>query len=271
MATIDQLKLSALTKANAGQIGYTAASSAKGNFKQVLKSVLRAPESLDEMFSEASRKYGVSEKLLKAVAKVESNFNPSATSGKGAAGVMQLMPATARSLGVDDPYDARSNIMGGAKYLKENLERYNGNVELTLAAYNAGSNNVSKYGGIPPFKETQEYVKKVMNYMGGTETAWSTPSYSQAVSGSTGSNIYPFSADYNPYYSQGSFPASDLLSALGTVSSYSDESEGGNLVSNKSDYLYLIELMKLRMQMASYSISSQFDTNGSDTGSIYNL
>ncbi|WP_313186417.1 lytic transglycosylase domain-containing protein [Lacrimispora sp.] len=238
MATIDQLKLSALASTKAGQSGYTAASSAKGNFKQILKSVAKAPENLEAIFSEASKKYGVSEKLLKAVAKAESNFNPSATSKKGAAGVMQLMPATARSLGVDDPYDARSNIMGGAKYLKENLDRYKGNVDLTLAAYNAGSNNVSKYGGIPPFKETQEYVKKVKNYMGESE-----------VSG----------------YS------SDISSTYEYLSNLSLDGESGSLVPAKSDYLYLIELMKLRMQMASFSISNQFDSADSTTGSIFNI
>jgi len=250
LATIDQLKLSALTNAKAGQAGYTAASSAKGNFKNILKSVAKAPENLEAIFKEASKKYGVSEKLLKAVAKAESNFNPSATSKKGAAGVMQLMPATARSLGVDDPYDARSNIMGGAKYLKENLERYNGNVDLTLAAYNAGSNNVSKYGGIPPFKETQEYVKKVKNYMGDTE-----PSGYSDASG----------------YSDTSGYSTDISSALQYLSSSSLEGDSGSLVPAKSDYLYLIELMKIRMQMASYSISNQFGSDDSLSGSIYNL
>lgn len=244
MATIDQLKLSALTNTKAGQAGYTAASSAKGNFKKILKSVAKAPENLEAIFKEASKKYGVSEKLLKAVAKAESNFNPSATSKKGAAGVMQLMPATARSLGVDDPYDARSNIMGGAKYLKENLERYNGNVDLTLAAYNAGSNNVSKYGGIPPFKETQEYVKKVKNYMGDSESSG---------------------------YSDPSGYSTDISSALQYLSSSSLEGDSGSLVPAKSDYLYLIELMKIRMQMASYSISNQFGSDDSLSGSIYNL
>lgn len=244
MATIDQLKLSALTNAKAGQAGYTAASSAKGNFKKILKSVAKAPENLEAIFKEASKKYDVSEKLLKAVAKAESNFNPSATSKKGAAGVMQLMPATARSLGVDDPYDARSNIMGGAKYLKENLERYNGNVDLTLAAYNAGSNNVSKYGGIPPFKETQEYVKKVKNYMGDSESSG---------------------------YSDPSGYSTDISSALQYLSSSSLEVDSGSLVPAKSDYLYLIELMKIRMQMASYSISNQFGSDDSLSGSIYNL
>ncbi len=125
-------------------------------------------ESMDDIFEEASSRYGVSVNLLKAVAKAESNFNPKAVSKAGAIGVMQLMPATARSLGVSDPYDARQNIMGGAKYLKENLERFGGNVNLALAAYNAGPNSVQKYGGIPPYKETQNYVKIVNSYLDGS-------------------------------------------------------------------------------------------------------
>jgi soluble lytic murein transglycosylase-like protein len=123
-----------------------------------------SPENLEEYFKEASETYGVDINLLKAIARQESNFNPSATSSAGAMGVMQLMPSTAKGLGVTNAYDAQQNIMGGAKLMAQNLKKYNGDVSLALAAYNAGSGNVDKYGGIPPFKETQNYVKKVLGY-----------------------------------------------------------------------------------------------------------
>jgi soluble lytic murein transglycosylase-like protein len=121
-------------------------------------------EELNEIFAEAAATYGVDEKLLKAVAKVESNFNASAVSSAGAVGIMQLMPATAAGLGVSDSYDARENIFGGAKYLSQLLAKYDGDTSLALAAYNAGSARVDQYGGIPPYTETQNYVKKVLGY-----------------------------------------------------------------------------------------------------------
>ena len=124
------------------------------------------PESMDAVFEEAAQTYNVPVNLLKAIGKAESGFDASAVSSAGAIGVMQLMPATAASLGVSDPYDARSNIMGGAKYISEKLTQYGGNIDLALAAYNAGSGNVAKYGGVPPFKETRNYIKKVKEYMG---------------------------------------------------------------------------------------------------------
>lgn len=123
-------------------------------------------ESMDAIFQEAANTYGVSVNLLKAVGMAESNFNQYAQSGAGAQGVMQLMPATAAGLGVTDPFDARQNIMGGAKLLAQNLSMYGGNIDLALAAYNAGPGNVAAYGGIPPFAETQNYVVKVKQYMG---------------------------------------------------------------------------------------------------------
>lgn len=121
-------------------------------------------EELNSYFKEAADIYGVDEKLLRSIARTESNFNPAATSHAGAMGIMQMMPATARECGVTDPYDARQNIIGGAMYFSNLLNKYNGNKALALAAYNAGPGNVDKYGGIPPFEETQNYVQKVMNY-----------------------------------------------------------------------------------------------------------
>ena len=123
--------------------------------------------SLDAYFEEAAEKYNVDVKLLKAIAHAESNFNPNATSSSGAMGVMQLMPSTARSLGITDAYNAYDNIMGGAKVISQHLANYNGDVSLALAAYNAGSGNVAKYGGVPPFTETQNYIKKVLAYYEG--------------------------------------------------------------------------------------------------------
>ena len=118
-----------------------------------------------QIFEAAGERYSISPRLLRAVAKAESGFNPRARSGAGAMGVMQLMPATARSLGVTDPYDPWQNIMGGAKYLKEKLDQF-GDVSLALAAYNAGPGAVRKYGGIPPYRETQDVYKRQGRYHG---------------------------------------------------------------------------------------------------------
>ncbi|WP_164014593.1 transglycosylase SLT domain-containing protein [Pyxidicoccus trucidator] len=125
----------------------------------------------DNLINEMSQKYKVPARLIKAVIQQESAFNPNATSGVGAKGLMQLMPATAKELGVTDRTDPRQSIEGGTKYLAQQLKTFKGDVTLALAAYNAGAGNVNKYGGVPPFKETQNYVKKITGWYNGTGPA----------------------------------------------------------------------------------------------------
>ena len=220
-------------------------------------------ESMDAIFTEASQLYGVPEKLLNAVAKAESNFNAKAVSKAGAIGVMQLMPATARSLGVTNPYDARQNIMGGAKYLKENLERFGGNVSLALAAYNAGPNSVQKYGGIPPYKETQNYVKTVTSYMNGAPISSGKTVARNALADmySTASSI--FSPSGSSSYSQ-SAGLYSLMSGSGGMGSYLGStsgaitsllgsavmaSDGETITMDKESFMSLMEIMRMQMLM----------------------
>jgi len=127
-----------------------------------------SPEDIDAAIDMAAARHNVDPNLVRAVVKVESNFNPNAVSRKGAMGLMQLMPSTARSLRVKNPFDPEQNVDAGVRHLKQLLESYGGDVKLTLAAYNAGSGAVARSAGVPHFVETQNYVRRITNlYYGG--------------------------------------------------------------------------------------------------------
>ena len=174
-AFVDQINTAAIERARALE-EEKAARAAAANFSTALSNASAAygstasaplsecPPDLYAIFKEAGDAFGVSVNLLTSIARAESGFDPNAVSSAGAVGMMQLMPATAAALGVINSYDVRENIMGGAKYISQLLDKYNGNTSLALAAYNAGSSNVDSYGGIPPFTETQNYVQKVLSY-----------------------------------------------------------------------------------------------------------
>jgi soluble lytic murein transglycosylase-like protein len=118
------------------------------------------PQSLQQIISSAAKRYGVDENLIKSVIKVESNYNPNAVSHAGAQGLMQLMPATARGLGVTDPFDPQQNVLAGTRFLRDMLRRYDGNLDAALAAYNWGPGNVDRKGMALP-RETRDYLSKV--------------------------------------------------------------------------------------------------------------
>lgn len=145
-------------------------SSKSYNYKVYIKEIPQKPlvsynENLyDHVISEASQAHGVPFSLLKALIKTESDFNPRAVSNAGARGLMQLMPENIKMLKIKNPFDPRENIMGGTQYLKQLISRFNGRLRLALAAYNAGPAVVEKYKRIPPFRETENFVKQVMEY-----------------------------------------------------------------------------------------------------------
>lgn len=120
------------------------------------------PNNYENIIKKAADQFQLPERLISSIIQHESNFNTDAVSTAGAQGLMQLMPGTAKFLGVKNSFDPEQNIMGGARYLKQMLNQFDGDMKLALAAYNAGPGNVKKYGGIPPFKETQNYVNKVL-------------------------------------------------------------------------------------------------------------
>ncbi len=145
-------------------------SSTSSNYKVYIKETPKKPlesaitDLYDHVISEASKKHGVSFSLLKALIKTESDFNPRAVSKAGAMGLMQIMPENIRRLKIKDPFDPKDNVMGGTRYLKQLIYRFEGKLHLALAAYNAGPGVVEKYQRIPPFKETENFVKQVMKY-----------------------------------------------------------------------------------------------------------
>ncbi len=124
-----------------------------------------ARASVQEMVRRYAVMFNLEEALIRAVIKAESNYNPRAVSRKGALGMMQLIPETARLMEVHDPMDPDQNIRGGSRYLRQMLDRFEGDLELALAAYNAGPGTVTRYGGIPPFEETRTYVERVKKYL----------------------------------------------------------------------------------------------------------
>jgi soluble lytic murein transglycosylase-like protein len=136
----------------------------EGDFRVAATAAPKPEGRFDRLISEAATTYGVDVDLVRAVIKAESNFNPRARSPVGAEGLMQLMPALQQDFGITDPFDPRQNVMGGVRYLRRLLDMHGGNVALALASYNAGPGNVARYGGIPPFRETRNYVKKITGF-----------------------------------------------------------------------------------------------------------
>lgn len=236
-----------------------------------------ATYNLDDIFKEAAEKYNVSYDLLKAIAYNESRFQADATSSAGAMGIMQLMPSTAAAMGVQDAYDPYQNIMGGAKLLSTLSDMYDGNQTLMIAAYNAGSGNVAKYGGIPPFKETQNYVAKVLatlqsgvDISGNIVTTGVNASSASSSRQTDSANITYISNTY------GSVDRNTALSyqEYQLLMTYFDTmmniiSSIGETDSNNSDDDSLADLFKLGTQSATNSLTSAEYTAG--TGNISDI
>ncbi len=202
-------------------------------------------QSMDAIFAEAAERYDVPLNLLKAMGKAESGFDANAVSPAGAQGVMQLMPSTAKSLGVEDPFDARSNIMGGAKYISQKLKQYNGNIDLALAAYNAGSGNVAKYGGVPPFSETRNYIARIKGYMNSDLTINKTVSVRTEGKGTV---------------------SSDPILADGVQGTSGTQNGSGTYRLSQTDAQYFVDLMRLQMlSRSSYLSWASGDTDGQNS------
>ena len=227
----------------------------------------------DAIFEEASRTYGVSKSLLIAVAKAESNFNPNDVSHAGASGIMQLMPGTAKSLGVKNVFDPYENIMGGAKLLRDNIKSF-GSVPLALAAYNAGPGAVKKYNGVPPYKETQNYVKKIMadlgdsaynvksNYFGQGTTV---NSYNSSPSSLSANGISALSGSSNNLFAGPGLSGNQNLLLSGVLQSIlsnallnsgreaaaGEGTDNGTVTLDKKSFQSLVSLLQMQMMMPS--------------------
>ena len=237
------------------------------------KSVPAGAAKYDAIFEEASRTYGVSKSLLIAVAKAESNFNPNDVSHAGASGIMQLMPGTAKSLGVKNVFDPYENIMGGAKLLRDNIKSF-GSVPLALAAYNAGPGAVKKYNGVPPYKETQNYVKKIMadlgdsaynvksNYFGQGTTV---NSYNSSPSSLSANGISALSGSSNNLFAGLGLSGNQNLLLSGVLQSIlsnallnsgreaaaGEGTDNGTVTLDKKSFQSLVSLLQMQMMMPS--------------------
>jgi soluble lytic murein transglycosylase-like protein len=166
--------------------------------RTVVRPTVRTPSApLTETVDRIARQNQISPQLVHSVIRAESNYDPNAVSPKGALGLMQLIPATARRFGVSDVFDPADNIQGGARYLKHLLDLYKGDEALALAAYNAGEGAVSRYGGVPPFPETQNYVARVRQLLDGPATPKVTAPATSAVQTNDAAETVPAEV-YNP-------------------------------------------------------------------------
>jgi len=154
------------TYVSAQPAGSGISASVNPGYRSLAKGRHVTPQEIDRAIDEAAQKHNVDPNLVRALVKVESNFNAQAVSRKGAMGLMQLMPGTARQLNVRNPFDPAQNVDGGVRHFKSLLENFNGDVELSLAAYNAGRGAVERKGGVPNYRETQEYVRRITELSG---------------------------------------------------------------------------------------------------------